>query len=241
MREGSGHPWIIVSPRCLTATKLRLSGEWAAAFYRSRRTNHFRGKGRRFRLKITGGLNNPIIYDRFANGVTVAQLVTDFGRTHELVKSSTLHAHENVVTSCASVILAVDQAYFAVLKAQSVLQVAQETVKNRQIVVNQISAMARSQLKSDLDIALASGHIVNSRAPFGGGPINTFDSNTVASFVPTGVSGSNNGRGVQVIGNNVYYTELSNQLGPTAFIRIARYNDRAGAPDIRLPKRIQRA
>ena len=31
-----------------------------------------------------GALNNPIIYDRFADGVTVEQLVTDFGRTHEL-------------------------------------------------------------------------------------------------------------------------------------------------------------
>jgi outer membrane protein len=32
-----------------------------------------------------GALNNPIIYDRYANGVAVSQLVTDFGRTHELV------------------------------------------------------------------------------------------------------------------------------------------------------------
>jgi outer membrane protein len=105
-----------------------------------------------------GGLNNPIIYDRFADGVTVAQLVTDFGRTHELVKSSNLHAQaqqENVVTSRALVLLAVDQAYFAVLKAQSVLQVAQETVKDRQLVVDQITAMARSQLKSDLDVSFA--------------------------------------------------------------------------------------
>ncbi len=30
-----------------------------------------------------GGQNNPIIYDRFARGITVGQLVTDFGRTHE--------------------------------------------------------------------------------------------------------------------------------------------------------------
>jgi outer membrane protein len=105
-----------------------------------------------------GGLNNPIIYDRYANGVTVAQLVTDFGRTHELVKSSNLHAQaqqENVVISRASAILAVDLAYFAVLKTQSVMQVAQETVKNRQVVADQISAMARSQLKSDLDVSFA--------------------------------------------------------------------------------------
>ncbi len=110
--------------------------------------------------RITAGaLNNPIIYDRYANGLTVNQLVTDFGRTRQLVKSYQLQAQaqeENVVTSRASVILAVDQAYFAVLKAQSVLQVAQETVKARQVVVDQITALARNQLKSDLDVSFAS-------------------------------------------------------------------------------------
>ena len=58
-----------------------------------------------------GALNNPIIYDRYANGVTVSQLVTDFGRTHELVKSSNLHAQaqqETVVTTRADVLLQVD-------------------------------------------------------------------------------------------------------------------------------------
>ena len=66
-----------------------------------------------------GALNNPIIFDRYANGISVGQLVTDFGRTHELAKSSIFRAQaqdENVVTSRASVILAVDQAYFAVLR-----------------------------------------------------------------------------------------------------------------------------
>ena len=109
--------------------------------------------------RITAGvLNNPIIYDRYANGVTVNQLVTDFGRTHELVKSSNLHAQaqqETVVTSRADVLLQVDRAYFAVLKAQAVLQVAQETVRARQLVADQISVMARNLLKSDLDVSFA--------------------------------------------------------------------------------------
>jgi outer membrane protein len=105
-----------------------------------------------------GGLNNPIVYDRFADGVTVGQLVTDFGRTHELVKSSNLRAQaqqENVVTSRADVLIEADQAYFAALKAQAVLQVAQETVKDRQLVADQISALAKDQLKSTLDVSFA--------------------------------------------------------------------------------------
>jgi len=106
-----------------------------------------------------GALNNPIIYDRYANGATVDQLITDFGRTHELSKSANLRAQaaqEDVTLSRADVLLGVDQAYFDALRAQAVLRVAQETVKARQLVVDQISAMAKNQLKSDLDVGFAS-------------------------------------------------------------------------------------
>jgi len=105
-----------------------------------------------------GGLNNPIIYERYANGVTVGQLLTDFGRTHDLVKSSNLHAQaqqENVVASRADVLLRVDQAFFSVLRAQSVLRVAEETVKSRQLVSDQVSVLAKNQIKSGLDASFA--------------------------------------------------------------------------------------
>jgi len=105
-----------------------------------------------------GALNNPIIYDRYANGVTVSQLITDFGRTHNLVKSSTLHAQaqqESTVTSQADVLLQVHRAYFNVLKAQAVLAVAQETVKTRQLSSDQVTELAHNKIKSDLDVSFA--------------------------------------------------------------------------------------
>jgi outer membrane protein len=105
-----------------------------------------------------GGLNNPIIYERYANGLTVNQLLTDFGRTRELVKSSNLHAQaeqENVVTSRADVLLGVDRAYFAVQKAQSVLNVAQETVEERQLVADQVGELEKNKIKSGLDLSFA--------------------------------------------------------------------------------------
>ena len=55
----------------------------------------------------------------------MTQLVTDFGRTHELSKSSHFHAQaeqENVITTRADVLLRVNLSYFGVMKAQSVLQ-----------------------------------------------------------------------------------------------------------------------
>lgn len=106
----------------------------------------------------SGALNNPIIYERYANGLEVSQLVTDFGRTHELVKSSNLHAQsaqEDVVTSRADVLLRVDRAYFGVLKAQAVLTVAQETVKDRQLVSDQVTALEQNKIKSGLDVSFA--------------------------------------------------------------------------------------
>jgi outer membrane protein len=105
-----------------------------------------------------GFLNSPSVFNKFADGVSVSQLVTDFGRTHELSKSSHFHAQavqENVVTTRADVLLRVNLSYFGVMKAQSVLRVAEETVKARQLVADQISALAKSSLRSGLDVSFA--------------------------------------------------------------------------------------
>lgn len=113
-----------------------------------------------------GGLNNPIIYDRYSNGVTVSQLLTDFGRTHELVKSSDLHAQaqqQNVAATRADVLLQVDQAYFDALKAQSVLAVAQETVKARQLVSDQVTELAKNKIKSELDVNFANVNLAQAQ------------------------------------------------------------------------------
>jgi outer membrane protein len=105
-----------------------------------------------------GFLNSPSLFDKFAAGVTVSQLLTDFGRTHELSKTSHFHAQaeqENVITTRADVLLRVNLSYFGVMKMQSVLQVAEETVKARQLVADQVSELAKSSLKSGLDVSFA--------------------------------------------------------------------------------------
>jgi outer membrane protein len=105
-----------------------------------------------------GGLSSPHLFGKYANGFSVTQLVTDFGRTHELVKSSNLHAQaqqERVATSREDVLLGVDRAYFGVLKAQTLLRVAQQTVNERQLVVDQVNAEYNAKLKSGLDLSFA--------------------------------------------------------------------------------------
>jgi outer membrane protein len=105
-----------------------------------------------------GGLNNPIIYNRIAGGLSFSQLLTDFGRTHALVASSSLNAQaqqEAVSSQRASVLLDVDRAYYGVLRAQSVQRVAQATVDARRLVFDQVNALAQSSLRSGLDVSFA--------------------------------------------------------------------------------------
>lgn len=105
-----------------------------------------------------GGLNNPIIYNRAAGGLTARQLITDFGRTRNLVKNAQSNARAQLETERATtddITLAVDQAFYQALTAQQVLRVAQQTVKARQATGEQIGALTQQKLRSTLDLSLA--------------------------------------------------------------------------------------
>ncbi len=65
-----------------------------------------------------GGLNNPLILPRAAGGVTVRQLITDFGRSRNLVASARLQqqATESAeLATAADVRLSVDEAFYRAL------------------------------------------------------------------------------------------------------------------------------
>ncbi|MCU1328885.1 MAG: outer rane efflux protein [Bryobacterales bacterium] len=113
-----------------------------------------------------GGLNNPAVYNRLASGLTIGQLITDFGRTRSLVDSARFRAQaqDQVTTATrAQILLAVDQAYFAALRAEAVLKVAEQTVAARQIVADQTAALARSNLKSTLDVSFANVNLADAK------------------------------------------------------------------------------
>jgi len=103
-------------------------------------------------------LNNPIVYNRAAGGLTVRQLITDFGRTRNLVKNAQSAEKAQLETERATVddiTLAVDQAFYQALTAQSVLKVAQQTLAARQTTGEQIGALTSEKLRSTLDLSLA--------------------------------------------------------------------------------------
>jgi outer membrane protein len=96
----------------------------------------------------------------------LSQLITDSGRTPNLVASSRSHAgaaEQTYQATRAGVLLAVDRAYFDALDAQGLIQVARETVKARQAATDQVTVLAKNKLKSDLDVSFAGVNLAEAR------------------------------------------------------------------------------
>ncbi|HZY41646.1 MAG TPA: TolC family protein, partial [Anaerolineae bacterium] len=90
-----------------------------------------------------GGLNNPVVYNRIGSGLSVGQMITDFGRTSNLIAMAKLQAtaqDQVTETTRAQILLNTSRAYFAILRSQAVLKVANQTVAARQTVSDQITA-----------------------------------------------------------------------------------------------------
>jgi outer membrane protein len=117
--------------------------------------------------RITAGaLNNPIIYTRAAGGATVSQLITDFGHTTNLVASARLQAQadeQNAIATKEEVLLAVDQSFYNALQTHAVLRVAEQTVASRQLTSDQVSALTKSKLKSELDLSFANVNLAQAK------------------------------------------------------------------------------
>jgi outer membrane protein len=105
-----------------------------------------------------GFLNSPSLYSRAAEGVSVTQLVTDFGRTTNLLSSSEYNAKaedQNAAATRADILLVVDQAFYNSLETKALVTVAQETVHSRQTLVDKIQALTNAKLKSDIDLSFS--------------------------------------------------------------------------------------
>lgn len=105
-----------------------------------------------------GAVTTSSISTRVAGGVSLTQLVTDFGRTRDLVRSSQFTAKaalQQTEDVKQQILRDVDQAYFATEAAESVRGTAQAVLDFRKTSLRQLSALAQSQLRSTLDVQFA--------------------------------------------------------------------------------------
>lgn len=159
------------NPQISLARLMALASQQVAREVRSNlwptATGNLTGVDSRANSRITaGGLNNPIIYERAAAGVIVSQLITDFGRTTNLNSSANLAARaesQNAIATKEQILLAVDQAFYGALQAHAVLTVAQQTVSARQTVADQVQALFKSKLRSELDSSFANVNLAQAK------------------------------------------------------------------------------
>jgi outer membrane protein len=105
-----------------------------------------------------GELSASRVFEHAGAGGTLSQLITDFGRTHNLIASQKLEEQAqsaNALATTEDIVLATDEAFYNALEAQALVRVARQTVDTRQTTENQVSQMTQNKLKSTLDLSFA--------------------------------------------------------------------------------------
>jgi outer membrane protein len=113
-----------------------------------------------------GSLTASRLFTHAGTGGNFTQLITDFGRTHNLVLTQKLReqaANASALATREEIVLATDQAFYDALTAQAVLQVAEQTVNNRQATQTQVNQMTQNKLKSNLDLSFADVNLSQSK------------------------------------------------------------------------------
>lgn len=105
-----------------------------------------------------GALSNSSVLSRFATGMSVSQLLFDSGRNSSLTESARLRASaadHNTIATRAEIVLEVDRAYFAALRSQALLTVAEQTVAARRQGVERVEGRRNAEIAPDLETSIA--------------------------------------------------------------------------------------
>ena len=138
------HPQVLAAQNAASAMNQRIE-ETSAAYYPALAGDVTGSEGNPQARIGAGFLTDSRLFNRFGDGIKLNQLITDSGRTPNLVASSSLQAGAAEQTAQATrydVLLRVNQAYFGTLRAQALVKVAQETVAARQLLADQVTALA---------------------------------------------------------------------------------------------------
>jgi len=99
-------------------------------------------------------------------GLDIHQLLTDFGRTTNLMASSKLYEKAQNAQAQAStldVVMVTDQAFYSALEAAALVRVAQQTVDTRRTTDQQIAELTKNKLRSTIDLAFADENLARAQ------------------------------------------------------------------------------
>jgi outer membrane protein len=159
------HPQVLAGQDVIGAASQRIT-EARSAYYPDLNFDATGTQGNIGARIGAGYLTASRVFNRFGVGFTLNQLITDWGRTPNLVAQSRLLATATQQDERATqydVLVAVNRAYFRTLRAQALIKVARETVDTRQLVLTQVSTLAQNKLRSNLDVEFASVNVAQAR------------------------------------------------------------------------------
>ncbi|MBI3357470.1 MAG: TolC family protein [Nitrospirae bacterium] len=114
-------------------------------------------------FNVGGAQNKPTSYVESA-GFRADQLIYDFGQTtHKVLaeRAGQEAAEKDIQTRKATVILRVQQAYIHCLRQKRLIDIAEETVRERGVLRDQIATLFKRELKSKLDFDFISVELTN--------------------------------------------------------------------------------
>jgi len=144
----------------------QVTREQKSAFYPTISGNLTAVGGQQGSRIAAGNLNAPRLLNRDAGGLVLSQLIYDFGRTNNLVAMSALRAkaaNENAVATAYQIKLAVDEAFYNALLTFAEQKVAQETVRARKLVADQITTLYQNKLRSEVDVSFADANLAQAQ------------------------------------------------------------------------------
>jgi outer membrane protein TolC len=112
------------------------------------------------------GLPASPLYRNFADSLNVSQTVFDFGRIrHQLAQALKLRdaAEFDVAAVEADVTVEVERAFYRLLRAQRLRDVAIEMVRAREATVRQAQALYEGQMRSRVDLDLARANLASAQ------------------------------------------------------------------------------
>lgn len=113
-----------------------------------------------------GSLTASRLFTHAGAGGAFNQLITDFGRTANLVASSKLQEkaqNANALATTEDIILATDQAFYNALEARALLKVAKQNTATLSTTQIQVNEMTTNKLKSTLDLSIANVNLSQAR------------------------------------------------------------------------------
>ena len=158
------NPTIVAARERIGAQKAVL-GQQMAAYYPTIVVNNFYRTGNE--LNSTSSVSTNGAFDTYSNTSSLNMTLYNFGKREGTVQAAreTLDATGfNYDTTVSNVILSVKQAYYAYLGFKAILKVNEETVKDRQVTVNQTQGFFDVGTRARIDVVRAEANLYSAVA-----------------------------------------------------------------------------